>query len=413
LIEVGAGTDPLDMMDSPRTRGDFVFVVPYMMEPDPTEDTLRFRTSIAFADVYFLFDISGSMRGEINNLRTAVTTIANDLQCTDTGVACMRDTECADGNICSPFTMTCVEDPGTSSCILSPYTGAGFYEECLWHGRGSCGGYNPANVGVALQSDPAVTAATMARWDTFGGDERLYRAIQAVAEGGSSGLGCEAAMPGFVGCPGYRAEAVKILVAFTDEGNDVHPGISLDTTATALRDAGISLIGVWSRGSTSERVDLANIVRESGSLSGMGDPLIFDASSTGTGIEMVVTNAINEIVEGVPLRVTIASADDPSDAVDALQFIDRLATNTMAEGCSMLTTEDSDMDGVEDAFPAVTPGRPVCWDVIPAMNTMVEPTLEPQVYRATLTVSGDGSPLDERQVIFLIPPDIPDPGMVE
>ena len=29
LIEVGAGTDPLNAADNPRARGDFVFVVPY------------------------------------------------------------------------------------------------------------------------------------------------------------------------------------------------------------------------------------------------------------------------------------------------------------------------------------------------------------------------------------------------
>ena len=55
----------------------------------------------------------------------------------------------------------------------------------------------------------------------------------------------------------------------------------------------------------------------------------------------------------------------------------------------------------------------MCWDVVPAMNTMVEPTREPQVYRATLSVFGDGSPLDQRTVIFLIPPTVAPPGMVD
>jgi hypothetical protein len=32
------------------------------------------------------------------------------------------------------------------------------------------------------------------------------------------------------------------------------------------------------------------------------------------------------------------------------------------------------------------------------------PTSQPQLFKAKLTVSGDGSPLDSRQVFFLVPP---------
>jgi len=48
--------------------------------------------------------------------------------------------------------------------------------------------------------------------------------------------------------------------------------------------------------------------------------------------------------------------------------------------------------------------------VVPRDNTTVMPTTEPQVFRARLTVSGDGSPLDARIVFFLIPPTIELPG---
>ena len=202
---------------------------------------------------------------------------------------------------------------------------------------------------------------------------------------------------------------MKILVAFTDEDSD--GSTTVDQAAGALIDAGITMIGVWSGAvSSSARNDLVAVVRDSGSLDRAGTPLVFNGVDA--SVVPAVTAAINEIVEGVPLRVTIDAADDPDDAVDATVFIDRLETNTTGMGCSMLMTEDTDMDGVPDAFPAVTPGSPVCWDVVPATNTTVEPTDTPQVYRATLTVSGDGSPVDTRQVIFLIPPVVRDPGVV-
>lgn len=404
LIEVAGGTDPRDMTDSPRTRGDFVFTVAYMLPPDPPDDTLHFRTNIQFADVYFLFDISGSMGGEISALRDAVTTIANGLQCMDTGTPCMRDGECTAGiEICSPFTNTCIEDPGTSSCILSPYTGAAYYENQYWHTGGSTGS------GIRLQSDPAMTASAMAPWRVFGGTEQLYQAVRGVAEGmGAPGtVGCETPSPGFTGCPAFRNEAVKILVAFTDEDSD--GGETSAVAGAALAAAGITMIGVWS-GSTGSaaRDELVAVVRDSGSLDRTGAPLVFNGADA--AVVPAVSAAINEIVEGVPLRVTIDAVDMPGDAGDSLQFIDRLQTNTTDTGCSAVATEDTDADGFDDAFPAVTPGTPVCWDVIPLQNDTVMPDIVPLVFEAQLTVYGDGSPLDSRRVFFLIPPRIEGPG---
>ncbi|MEC7524331.1 MAG: hypothetical protein VYE22_30905 [Myxococcota bacterium] len=397
LIEVSAGTDPGDGMDSPRTRGDFVFVVPFEEAPMPERDTLTFRTSIQFADIYFLFDQSGSMSGEINALRDAVTTVIGNLQCADTGTACMRDSECGAAEICSPFSNTCIEDPGMSSCILSPWTGTGFYE-AYYENR------------LSLQADPAMTSARI-RTSTFGGTEELYEALHGVVDPSRSGTdarGCTGPMPpGFVGCPSFRAEAVKILVAFTDEDSD--GGFTSSDTGMALSGAGISMIGVWSGSpGSAARNELRDVVRDSGSLDRTGQPLLFEGQDS--SVVPAVTSAINEIVEGVPLRVTIDAVDEPDDAGDSIQFIERLETNTTGMGCTAIMTEDSDGDGVQDTFPEVTPGTPVCFDVVARRNDFVMPTTTPQVFIARLTVYGDGSPLDSRLVYFLVPPEIEGPG---
>lgn len=410
LIEVGADTDPTDGMDSPRTRGNFVFTVPYEEPPDPTEDTLQFRTSIQFADVYFLFDISGSMGSEIGALRSAVGTIMGNLTCMDTGTPCMRDSECSGGNVCSPFSGTCIEDPGMSSCVASVYTGAGYYEDHYWHSADTSADSDASFDGIRLQPDPAMTSAAMATWDTFGGTEELYQALWGVADPSApNALGCETLAAGEVGCPAYRGEAVKILVAFTDEDSDGSESVT--QAATALMDAGITMIGVWSGSAgSSSRNDLRNAVIQSDSFRADGTtPLFYEGADASVVPE--VTTAINEIVEGVPLRVTIEAADEPDDDGDSLQFIEALETNTTDPGCSMIMTEDSDGDGIHETYPVVTPGTPVCWDVIPRMNTTVMPAETPQVFIARLTVRGDGSPLDSRLVYFLVPPEIPDiPG---
>ena len=394
LIEVAAGTSPTDPTDSPRARGDFVFTVPYMAPPDPTEDTLTFRTSIQFADVYFLFDISGSMSGEINALRTAVTSVIGNLTCADSLIACTTDATCGSGQVCSPFSSTCVEDPSASSCVASVWTGTGYYEVTLENA-------------LSLQSDPAATSAAI-RTATYGGTERLYGAVEATASGSSTALtsnGCTGPSAGRIGCPAFREEAVRILVAFTDEPSY---GGTLEAASAALTANGITLVGVNS-GSSSSRNALVNLANASGSVDRLGAPLVYDG--TDSAVVPAVTNAINEIVEGVPLRVTISAVDEPDDVWDALQFIERLETNTTDTGCSALDTEDADpVDGVHETYPAVTPGSPVCWDVIPRMNTTVMPDIVPIVARARLTVYGDGSPLDSRLVYFLIPPRIEEPG---
>ncbi len=59
-------------MSNPRTRGDFVFLEPYMMPPNPPRDTLDFATNIRQADVYFLIDTTGSMSGAIDNVKLGI-----------------------------------------------------------------------------------------------------------------------------------------------------------------------------------------------------------------------------------------------------------------------------------------------------------------------------------------------------
>ena len=112
------------------------------------------------------------------------------------------------------------------------------------------------------------------------------------------------------------------------------------------------------------------------------------------------------IAKGKALNTTIEATDDTSDAIDATQFIDYLEVNLSGGDCQAISpTADTNGDAHEDAFPALLPGSKVCWDVHPVpVNTTVPATEDAQIYKAILTVRGDGSPLDSRDVYFLIPP---------
>jgi len=395
LIEVGAGTDPLDPGDDPRTRGDFVFVVPFEEAPDPERDTLQFETNIQIADVYFLMDTTGSMDGEIRSMRDAVAGIIDNITCEDFGVACAGDDECGADQVCS-VGGRCIEDPRTSSCVASVWTGVGRYE----------GNRNSYRNLLSLQMDPAMTSTrTPASADGGGADESLFESVACVADPTvCSSAGCG----GPIGCPAYREEAVRILVAITDE-QDECGGCSADSAAEAgrrLTDAGITFVGVDADSGHEPRSHLRAIANESGSLDGGGAPLVFEG--TEAAVTSAVTDAINEIVNGVPLNVTIEATEEPDDDGDALRFIDYLEVNVGGGGgCTAVTpTADTDGDGRDDSFPELLPGTSVCWDVVPVMNTVQEPGPSPLVYVARLTVYGDGSPLDSRLVYFLVPPRI-------
>ena len=137
-----------------------------------------------------------------------------------------------------------------------------------------------------------------------------------------------------------------------------------------------------------------------------------------------LTTAITELVRraaAVPLDVSARARDlvDAGESVDAVAaFLDHLETRTSAAPGLTCTTGFVTLDGAgidsdtyPDTFQNVTPGSPVCFDIIPKMNTTVMQTLVPQLFRAQIDVIGDGfTPLDDRIVYFLVPPRIPDPN---
>ncbi|MGF1469958.1 MAG: hypothetical protein ACFCGT_27860, partial [Sandaracinaceae bacterium] len=107
------------------------------------------------------------------------------------------------------------------------------------------------------------------------------------------------------------------------------------------------------------------------------------------------------------LFVDIDATDLTGDDGDALQFIRRLEINTESFGCSDPGAyADTNGDGFNNAFSTLRTGTPICWDVVVRSNTRVRPLANrPQVFTALLTVFGDGSPLDQRRVFFLVEPE--------
>ena len=108
------------------------------------------------------------------------------------------------------------------------------------------------------------------------------------------------------------------------------------------------------------------------------NPFVIGSSSTGSGRGTAAVDAIYQAAQ-VPLDVSARATDiaDPGETVDAVvAFLDRLETrSTAAAGLSCTTgwtTIDApgiDADSYPDTFQNVVPGNPVCFDIVPRMNT--------------------------------------------
>ncbi len=401
LVEIVYGSNPLDPGDSPRERGDFVFIVPYMEDPDPEMDTLVFSTNIQHADVFFMVDTTGSMSGELSNLRSSLSSTVI---------------------------------PGIDAIIPD-----------AWYGVGGHDDYPVAPYGDAWSGDRVfyleqrTTSSVSAAQNAvnrlsihYGYDDPESNAVAlwAVATGG--GLGGYLAPQGSCGAgefgyPCFRSGSVPIVVMISDapfhngpSGYNYSGGLGApawSTTVAALVAANIKVIGVHSDTWSSDS-DYRAVATATGAVDTWGNPLVYNINGNGSGLGSQVVNAVQTLAAYVPIEVSTALEDVPADAVDARIFVDRVQPNTvggvpdpmdpMKICVGGLAVADRDGDTFPDVFTEVLPGTTVCFDIYPEMNTSVESTPVPQLYECLVHVVGDGiTILDTRSIYFLIPPEIP------
>jgi hypothetical protein len=439
LVEQVAETDPNDPTDNPKAHGNFVFTVPYTKDPIPAKETLDFRTKITQADVVFMMDTTGSMGEELAQLKAGVQGIAQSLavDIPNVGLGAAGYEDFADTGNCyglksdgdRPFYLVHrvasagVESVKTEIGKMVVRNGRD-YPESGWHAiheltRGLGVSYNGVTV-------PAFNAAT------------------AFAPAGAG--------VGSIGGAGFRSGSLPIIVWVTDEishNTDMYPqfnyglngcpAVSVSANrATAIDDAkaiGAKVIPVLSYGgqqTAAARADMHKIVFDTGTrvpptawdgpgrtcaagtcctgLSGAGEapdndgmcPLIFRLASNGSGLSDSVTKAIKVLTEYGVIDIGAQAADDPADTVDAVAaFVDKVKANVTSGGACATGIAIS-----AEVFQDVKPGTVVCFDVTPRQNTSVEAKTTPQVFKATVSVVGDGvTKLDTRTVLFLVPPE--------
>lgn len=402
LVEVVAGTNPLDPDDKPRTHGDFYFEVPYEEDARPTEDTLVFNTALREADIYFALDSSESMAGELANLRAGFLSIVV---------------------------------PGVVARIPDVWFGVGRFEDCGV--VASCA--NPCRHLLDVSPDlAAVQAALNSIVDPCGGREPYRQVLWLVATGDTSTYGswvdprprrCSDAST--IGWPCFRPQAVRIVIQTGDERMNESDGCSPNPTYAAVIDAmnaaSMKYIGIASGGSWTLSSGMRIIAQATGSVDATtGEPLVFEIAADGTGLSETVVDAVEQMARTVPIRVDALLQDGedrpetvpPVDAVT--EFVDYVEANgsgaevldpTTGEirTCTRLETSDGDGDGHPDYFPRDFPGTSVCWDFHIKRNVTVAPLRDvPRVFRVRVEIVGDlYTPLDARDLYFLVKPQVP------
>ncbi|MBI5489079.1 MAG: VWA domain-containing protein [Deltaproteobacteria bacterium] len=420
MVEYAAGTDPLLPTDNPHARGDFVFVERYNnpaeppvppYDPDPLEDTLVFSTNIQFADVYFLVDCTGSMGGEITNLRSSIS-----------------------GTVI----------PGLVAAIPDVWIGVGHIDDLPIGGYGGSGDWGYENLQNLTADRAAAQTAANNLPGHYGADgpESDIVGLYAVASGDYTrtmpAIPAPSCAAGTWGYPCFRDGAVPIVIVITDwpmhngpsgnnYGSDAAFAPSYVETIAALNARSVRVIGVSSDDyGVGARADLEAVAVATGAVDLGGTPLVYDIPSDGSGLGSQVVTAVQTLATSVPLRIDAVPVDGidepagPTPVNAPAEFIDYIEANASGESitdpvsgevriCTVTDPLPIDETGDThpDYFPRVLPGTSVCFDIHAKQNWTVPATREPQMFRATIQVMGDGiTILDEREVFFLVPPEI-------
>ncbi len=441
LVEIAAGTNPGDASSNPRTRGDFVFLEPYNKPADPARDTLDFSTTVTKADVFINMDVTGSMQGAINNVRNSirdqiVPAIRSQIPNTGFGFGVYRDFNVPNygqgGD--QPFHLIHRIMTANTAAGLNSIVGATNDADVVARG----GNDTPESGWEALYQIVEGTGISVGNASV-----PAFNPLSAPPSSAPAGEEINTTASG-VGV-GWRQGALPIVLMVTDapshEDYNFAGFHNRATTVGRLQARQIRVIGVYvdTFSDATAKAQLVALSSDTGArvpatawdgarptgcgagqcctgINGAGVAasggmcnLTFDVAGNGTGLSTSIAKGIEVLTKSGTLDVEAIAEDDPSDAVNAVtSFIMQLVPAPNAP--APCTTGGPTARVMGNKFLDVSPGYKVCFDVVPKMNTTVMATTEPQLFKASIKVVGDGvTVLSTRSVFFLVPPEIPIP----
>ncbi|MBI2394255.1 MAG: hypothetical protein HYV09_32085 [Deltaproteobacteria bacterium] len=413
-------------------KKDFFFVVPYLKDPDPAKDILKFGTNIKQVDVGVLMDTTASMGEEIANLRDSLSTkIIPGLKAAipnvayavahfeDFPVSPFGYSGAAGGTLNKPYELLQAvtgSESATKSAVelLQVYQGAALpesqYEAQYQLLTGEGFSWTAAVAGSIAKRTPK--AGTSGGADFRAGSLPVIVQItdaswfeKATYDAGTTGKLSPHSHTEVVGAyDTIKAKFVGVHSLFEKSGGGMdtpctnYATVSCDSArgyqqaVKMAQDTGSVLDPSAFKGACGAGKCCTGVAGAAMDPVGGKCPLVYLAKSNGTGVADGIVGAIQAISVGSAFDVTALKSNDPANLdalgnpVDATKFIDKL--RAMKEG---------------DA----TVGEPVCFEVIPKKNDFVEAAKDrPQFFKAFIDVVGmpGAVKLDRRDVLFLVPP---------
>jgi hypothetical protein len=408
---------------------DFYFVEPYKQNPTPANDELKFGTSIQSVDVAVLLDTTGSMEGSIKNVQSNLTSTV------------------------LPGLKTAIPDVGVAIVDHRDYP----YQDNI-NDYGGTADY-PAKVWQVVTTDASLVQAAVNMYSLGnGGDdpEAQIPAMDYLLTGNAltwpqstffpaGSVAQHTPAAGTEGGVDFRPGSFRVVVQISDAPWHNYDGMPADPLATvyafpapdytklasdftAMHAKYVGVVDDHSIDShphiesqalsdaTGSNVPAAafpgGACNAQGGMAPNGNcRLNFDITD-GAGLDTSIVEAIKAISIGATFNVTAIPANDRTNpgGVDATKFIQALRAmgeGDAANGCPKAMTTKSDPSLMyDDVFVGVTAGTAVCFEVIPAINTIVPPTMSAQFFKAFINVVGlpGNTTLDQRSVLFLVPP---------
>ncbi|MCA9609527.1 MAG: VWA domain-containing protein [Myxococcales bacterium] len=359
-------------------------------EIDPLDINVQVRT----ADVYFLMDTTGSMGGELSNLRSGLTSGSYISGCGGGIIGAIRCT------------------------IPDAWFGVGHHDDYPY------GSYGSSYWGDTVYRNHQDISASVSAAQTAvnglslhggsDGPESQTQALYAIATGNGFGsyLSRRTSCPaGRWGYPCFRDGTIPIVILFTDApfhngpygynygGTPGGVAAGWGSTVSALNARNIRVITVHSGGSYG-RNDANALADATGSYSSSGARYVFPISSNGSGLSNAVVNAVVDLANYNRLDISARAVDNTATAVDERGFVDAITAVGWGPGsCTGISGGST--------FVQCLPGTHVDFR-ISFRNDIVMPTMVPQVFDFFIEVLGNGSFVLQRvPVRIVVPPSVP------
>lgn len=420
--EVAAGSDPL-VSDPEFYEGQFYVILPY--EEPEKNDILKFDTKIKKADILFHFDLTGSMANAIDTVKNDIKNkiipgVKAVLEDPAFGIASYKHIESTPHVMNQPITTDADKLTAALSNMSAPGSGSiDSQYETLFQGA-SGHGFNGEL--LKFDSDKCFNELALCLISYGMGDMssyyKPYKTIslapqECTGQMGNIGGGC------------FREAALPIQILMTDEAlYDVNKDILSDKGITAYNyiwndskpDQGhyhsevvaemnainSKFIGIMGTSLTSELLDtiqkrMKEIADDTDSKTAEGDHFIFQVGYSGGGLSDEMVTAINDLLLNIKRDITTQKKSIANiHSIDTAQFIKKIIPD------SSIPPENYDSKD-DEWFYNVRPNTEVLFDLT-FENTIFKPTTtENTLFRAKITVYGEGAILDTRDVFIIVP----------